>query len=164
MLDRSWERSFERHNPVWDDAPEINIGPPYGARAFNPSGSIPLPAAADGDVTVFEWRVPPAYDAVILGQYHAYIPSPLAIVNPFVEGSGDIEWRVWVDGRYAPDCGQMIVQMGTTRGLSPIAGGIQLRSNNLVRYVVYAPNSSGVLSAGLGSISAGLHGYLYPRL
>lgn len=141
---------------------EVVAGPPPGSYVFDPSALIPLPASADGDVTVFSIKVPLGFDGVILGQYHEYLPNPAA-PTPFVQGSGDIEWRIWIDGRYAADCGQMLVQLGKTSSLSPIHGGILLKSRNEVRYIVAAPNGSGALSPGIGNIAAGLHGYFYPR-
>lgn len=119
---------------------------------------MPLPASSDGDVVVVSMRVPYGYDGVITAQFHGYTQG-------FTEGSGDLEWRVRADGRYLRDCGDMQVTIGSPKQLSPIYGGLQLRSGNLVEYVVSAPNLSGLLPPpGTGNILAGLHGIFYPRM
>lgn len=147
-----------------EDAEEvIQSGPPAGAVTLNPSGAISLPDPSLGNVVIFQFRVPLGYDGILLGQYHGYIPAPLAPPTPFVEGSGDIAWRIAIDGRYARDCGQMEVSLGAQRALSPIAGGIQLRSANLVQYIAQFLNATGSLTPGLGSLPASLHGYCWPR-
>lgn len=145
------------------DAEEIISGPPHGSIPFNPQGAIPLPTAASGDVTVLSITVPLGYDGVILGQYNDYVPSPQGAPNLFEQGGGDIEWRVSADGRWVKDCGRILVTLGKADSLSTIHGGILLRSRNVVKYVVYAPNGSGVLTPGVGNIACGLHGYFWPR-
>lgn len=147
-----------------DDAEEIPTGPPPGAITLNPNGSTPLPTAIAGDVTIFSFRVPIGYDGIILGQFHGYVYSPVGPGSNFVEGSGDIIWRISINvSRYARDCGAMLVSLGSIRSESPIPGGIWLKSGDLVRYIVNAPNLSGSLNPGQGSILAGCHGYFWPR-
>jgi len=130
---------------------------PPGWRPFNPVGAIPLPAPGAGDVDVFKFRVPYGYDGVITAQYHGYTQN-------FTQGSGDILFRVKADGRYLRDEGNISMSIGNPKNLSPVSGGLQLRSGNLVEYVVNAPNTSGLLPPpGTGFILAGLHGFFYPR-
>lgn len=150
----------------YDDAEEIGQGPPTGSIPFNPTGQVPLPGPLNGDVIIFSTRVPLGYDGIILGQFHGYYPIPVApgpITSVFVEGSGDIRWRVAVAARFAKDCGDITVTLGTIRTLSTIAGGIQVRSGDLLQYIVNVPNTSGSLAPGVGSILAGLHGWFWPR-
>ncbi len=139
----------------WDEE-----GTPFGAITFNPSKSILLPNPALTDVVVFSFYVPVAYDGIILGQYHTY-----AGAGVFVEGSGDIVWRVRVNGRYPKDMGNMLTTQGSPKTLSAVAGGAFIHSHNFVEYLVSAPNTSGLLPLpGQGRILAGLHGYFYPRI
>jgi hypothetical protein len=155
--ERDWGGNFSEHE-------EVPMGPPEGAIAFNPTGAIPLPTVASGDNVIFQFRVPIGYDGVILGQYHGYITDPTAFPVPiFVEGSGDIVWRLESAGRFMRDCGLMEVSIGTLQNMSPIAGGLQVRSGDLIRYIVAAPNVTGALTAGVGNVVAGLHGYFWPR-
>jgi hypothetical protein len=149
-----------------DDAEEIPTGPPPGAITLNPNGQVPLPTAIAGDVTILEFRVPVGFDGIILGQFHGYYPARTGLppAPGFVQGSGDIIWRISINiVRYARDCGAMLVSLGSIQSESPIPGGIWLRSNDLVRYIVNAPNTSGSLAPGQGSILAGVHGYFWPR-
>jgi hypothetical protein len=143
------------------NAEEVISGPPAGSIPFTPFGSVLLPATSAGDVTVFTERVPLGYDGVILGQMQGY-SAPL-LPSPYVSGSGDIVWRVAVDGRYVRDCGNMIVELGSIRTMSSVVGGLQLRSGNVISYIVYVPNITGALTPGIGDIVCGLFGYFYPR-
>lgn len=139
------------------------IAPPKGAVHFNPNGIIPLPAPVDGDVQVFALKVPLGYDGIITGQFNVYIG------NGFIEGSGDLIWRVLVYDpvipRYLRDCGQIQATLGQVNIYATVPGGLLLRSGNTVAYVVNAPNTSGALPApGTGNIICGIHGWLWPRV
>ncbi len=139
----------------WDEE-----GTPNEAITFNPAKSILLPDPASTDVVIFSFYVPVAFDGIILGQYHAYSGAGV-----FVEGSGDIVWRVRVNGRYPKDMGNMLTTQGSPKTLSAVAGGAFIHSHNFVEYLVSAPNTSGLLPLpGQGRILAGLHGYFYPRI
>lgn len=136
---------------AWTDAPA-------GFVTFNPTKAIPLPDPADENVVILSFRVPFGYDGMILGQFHGYTGST------FEEGSGDIVWRIRANGRYMRDVGNMLVTIGSQITVAPIAGGLQVRSGNLVEYVVSAPNGSSSLPLpGQQNILASLHGYFYPR-
>ena len=136
------------------------VEPPSGAVTFNPDKAIPLPNTTDVNVVILSFRVPIAYDGILLAQYHAYRGA-----GAFVEGSGDIVWRVRVNGRYLRDMGDMQLSIGSPQTLSPCPGGLWLHSGNLVEYVVSAPNGSGALPLpGQGNILAGLHGWFWPRI
>ena len=131
-----------------------------GSIAFNPQKAILLPDPADVDVVIFSFKVPVGYDGMILGQYNT-------LSTFFAQGSGDIAWRIRADGRYLRDRGNITVSIGSNKRLYPVAGGLQLRSNNLVEFVVSAPNTGGSIhSPGRGQaiyVLAGLHGWFYPR-
>lgn len=136
------------------------VEPPPGAVTFNPDKAIPLPAPAVVNAVILSFRVPIAYDGIILAQYHAYRGA-----GAFVEASGDLVWRVRVDGRYLRDMGDMEVSIGSPQTLSPCPGGLWIQSGNLVEYVVSAPNGSGSLPLpGQGNILAGLQGWFWPRV
>lgn len=133
---------------------------PPGAVTFNPDKAIPLPAPAAVDVVVMSFRVPIGFDGIILAQYHGYRGA-----GTFIEASGDIIWRVRVNGRYLRDMGNMQLSIGSPQTLSPCPGGLWVLSGNLVEYVVSAPNGTGSLPLpGQGFILTGLHGWFYPRV
>lgn len=155
----------ERDWGTTNDDDEIIPGAPSGSVAFNPSGQIVLPTTVSGDNVILQFTVPVGYDGIILGQFHGYYKTPFAGILPpsFIEGSGDIVWRLSANGRFLRDCGNMLFSLGTIRSQSPVAGGLQLRSQDIVKYLVNVPNLSGNLAPGQGSIVAGLHGYFWPR-
>lgn len=141
-------------NEEWDEE-----GIPYGGVVFNSSKAIPLPDPAIPETVIFSVLVPIAYNGIVTGQYHNYVGPGV-----FVEGGGDIAWRVRVNGRYLRNMGNMLVTQGTPKTLSAVAGGAFVQSHNLIEYVVSAPNASGLLPLpGQGRILAGLHGYFFPR-
>jgi hypothetical protein len=138
------------------------ITPPYGAITFNPFKAIPLPAPAAGEVELFTFKVPIGYDGIITGQSNGYIG------NGFIEGSGDIHFRIAVNRntalRYLKDCGDIIFSLGQINNLLTAPGGLRLYSDNTVTLIVTCPNGSGSLPpAGTGQVFAALHGWLYPR-
>lgn len=140
---------------------EALIAPPSGALPFNPYDIIGLPSPAAGDTTIFSFKVPIGYDGVLLGHFHVFTGGG------FIEGSGDLAWRIAVNDpspRFLRDCGDMLVTIGRIAFYQTIPGGLQLRSGNVVSYIVNAPNTTGSLPApGTPSIIAGMHGYFYPR-
>lgn len=154
----------ERQWGTSNDDDEIIPGAPGGSIAFNPSGQLILPSTVSGDNVIFQFSVPVGYDGILLGQFHQYYQDPVGGLTPppFIEGSGDIVWRISATGRFVKDCGAMVVSLGSYRSQSPIAGGIQLRSQDLVQYIVNVPNVTGGLSPGQGQIAAGVHGYFWP--
>ena len=136
------------------------VEPPPGAITFNLDKAIPLPDPAAVDTVILSFRVPIAFDGILLAQYHAYRGSGV-----FVEASGDIVWRVRANGRYLRDMGNMQLSIGSPQTLSPVPGGLWLYSGDLVEYIVSAPNGSGNLPLpGQGNILAGLHGWFWPRI
>jgi hypothetical protein len=143
-------------------AAQAVIVPPKGAVTFNPFNAIPLPSPASGENTLFTFQVPIGYDGIITGQSNGYIGAG------FIEGSGDIVWRIVVNNfgtrRYLKDCGAILVSLGKVNLYQTIPGGMRIYSGNAVSVVVTAPNTSGALPpAGTGQIFAGLHGYHWPR-
>lgn len=147
---------FSMTEREWNDVPP-------GFKTFNPMGSLPLPSPAAGETIIFQFKVPIGYDGMIMGQYHGYSGPG------FVQGSGDLVFRIRVANntngpRYLKDCANMTVSIGSAKQIAQVFGGLQLRSGNIVQYIVDAPNTSGSLPLpGVGRILAGLHGYFYPR-
>jgi len=138
------------------------ISPPYGALTFNPFKAIPLPAPAAGDVVLATFQVPIGYDGIITGQSNGYIGAG------FMEGSGDIVWRIAVNQntalRYLKDCGAILFSLGQINNHQTVPGGMRLYSGDTVALIVTCPNTSGALPpAGTGQVFAGLHGWFYPR-
>lgn len=141
------------------------ITPPYGAITFNEFRTIPLPASAAGDVTLFTFAVPLGYDGIITGQSNGYINAG---AGAFIEGSGDLVWRIAVNEntalRYLKDCGAIIFSLGQINNLQTAPGGLRIYSQNTVSMIVAAPNGSGSLPPpGIGQVFGSLHGWMWPR-
>lgn len=130
-------------------------GTPPGARRFFETNFILLPTP--GDTTVLSFRVPYGYDGIILGNFQLFTGQN------FVEGSGDIIWRLKINLHYARDWGNLPVSLGSLQTLSPVEGGVYILSGDLITYQVNAVNTSGLLTPGLGRIICGLYGFFYPR-
>jgi hypothetical protein len=136
----------------------------FGANAV-PPGSVPLhrvrgivtPAPAAGDQTILEMRMPLGYDGLLAGIFHFYSG------NGFVQGSGDIVWRVQVNLRYMEDLGNIPFALGSPQSPVPLTEGQILLSGQTVRYIVNVPNLSGLIQVGQSQITAGLVGFLWPR-
>lgn len=90
------------------------VAMPAGGRRFKPistllvSSAIPFMGA---DVVVLSERVPVGYDGVI-SDIVCEIVSPTG--TGFVDGSGDITWRLEADNRFLRDMGNLKVQVDTT--------------------------------------------------
>jgi hypothetical protein len=137
----------------WEDDAAI----PHEAVPFNPTLGITTPAPAAGDQTVVSLRVPYGYDGLLTGIWWLY-----SGIN-FVQGSGDIIWRVQVNQRYVKDLSNVLFQLGNPKTPIPLTEGVILFSGQTVRIVVNVPNLSGQIQVGASTISAGLLGFYWPR-
>ena len=138
-------------NPPW-------IAMPPEGRRLSYVNSIALPAEnVETDVTTF--RVSSGYDGVITQHFQMFIPSG---PGAFVEGSGDITWRIRQNTRPVQGYHNMLFSAGGLQ--SPLlmeAGGIRIWSGQEFRYTVtLAAGSLGRLQAG--RIICGLIGWIYP--
>jgi hypothetical protein len=140
----------------WDEDFGANAVPPQAVPLHRVAGIVtPLPAA--GDQTILEMRMPLGYDGLLAGIFHFYSG------NGFVQGSGDIVWRVQVNLRYMEDLGNIPFALGSPQSPVPLTEGQILLSGQTVRYIVNVPNLSGLIQVGQSQITAGLVGFLWPR-
>lgn len=140
----------------WDEDFGANAVPP-GAVPLHRVAGIVTPAPAAGDQTILEYRVPTGYDGLLAGIFHFYSGAG------FVQGSGDILWRLRVNLHYVEDLGNIAYALGSPQSPIPLTEGQILLSNQVVRYIVNVPNLSGQIQVGQSQISAGLFGFLWPR-
>ena len=101
-------------------------------QAVQQTGSIALPAADGADYLVLGFLVPSGYFFEITSILHFYTG------NGFVEGSGDLAWRLMLGNRYAPSMGNMLTSTaGATAALYPIQEhSLIAMPNELIRYFV----------------------------
>ena len=137
----------------WD----LDSGLPANAVPFARPAAIVTPFTAAGDVVVLQFRVPVGYDGIIMQGYNLYQGSG------FVQGSGDILWRIRLNSYYVKDWGSMPFSFGSVRDPFPFADAIFLLSNQLVTMLVNVPNTSGSIQVGASRILGALMGYFLPR-
>ena len=90
-------------------------------------------------------------DGVITGNANHFVG------NGFVEGSGDVEWRIQLGRRYALDYGRILTTMGDLAQSSAFAGGgIRIYSNQRIQYLARITNFAALDPNGrvLGAIGS----------
>lgn len=145
---------------LWTVLPwEADFGSlPALAVPFKSIHSIPTPLASAGDVLVTRVIVPTGYDGLLSAIFWRYNG-----IN-FVEGSGDIFWRVRANQRYVKDLGNVGFTLGSSATPLPMTEGQQLQSGQAVSILVNVPNVSGGIQTGGGStVSGGLIGFFWPK-
>jgi hypothetical protein len=147
------------------------VSMPSEGRRFRPITSTPLTSFQTAgvfnglDVVVLQMPVPVGYDGVISDIVLNFGGSG------FVEGSGDITWRVAADylpvgglqtgGRYLRDMGNVTTSIGSLTQPSPVPrGGLRVYSKDLVTiFCAIAPAAT----VANGNIIASLGGWNWPR-
>lgn len=136
----------ESDRPPW-------IEPPAGAEPFEFVAAIPTPAAGVTAV-VLQFGVPYGYDGVIRRVSHNYTGGG------FVQGSGDLVWRLFRDGAAVRNFESLTIEFGSIQTPRPI-DAIRIFSGQVITYEVEHSASSGLPVAGTQIVCA-LGGYFYP--
>lgn len=127
------------------------VSEPPGSVPFDEQGGISLGAPQPGvDIPVVTMTVPYGFDGVI--KYIANAPTDPA----FVDFSGDLIWRILINGRPVRNFANILARKGTMaqgRIISPI----RIFSGDIVQYTVQF--AAGALT---GQVVCSLNGYLYP--
>ena len=145
---------------LWDALPwsEEQASLPALARSFRPVSGIITPAPAAGDTPVITLHVPHGWDAILAGFYWRYNG-----LN-FIEGSGDIFWRIRINQRFVKDLGNVGFTLGSPATPMPMTeGGQLLQTRQTVQILVNVPNISGTIQVGASRITAGLFGFFWPK-
>lgn len=130
---------------------------PKSAQPFRKTNAIPTPLAASGDVVVLDFQVPQGYDGLIAGLFNVYTGPG------FLEGNGDIQWRLLINKVYAIHLGLVLVTLGSQAQSYPVLGGIEVQSGTHIQYIVNVPNLSGGILPLNSQIVCGLEGLFYAR-
>jgi hypothetical protein len=135
---------------------------PAEGRKYQPVGILPVFGNFTGTNTaVVQMTVDTGYDGVIT-DIVCEITAPGA--TGFVEGSGDIVWRLQSNLRWMRDLGNVKVTMGslTSPGVVP-RGGLRIYSRELITLYVNLPvASSGIINSN-ANIICSFRGWMYPR-
>ena len=135
------------------------IQPPKNSVRRQPGGQFTIPIGPDGtDQLVFAFEMPYGYDGIIIELSNFWNGTG------FVEGSGDITWRVKIDRRFIPDFDTILTTRGVPQFPADVEGqGIPLLSGQTVQYfVAFAPGSDARLNFG-GQTICSFTGYIWPR-
>jgi hypothetical protein len=136
------------------------IQPPKNAVRWRPDGLLIIPAGPETatDIVVFQERVPLGYDGLLVAMTNVWNGTG------FIEGSGDISWRVKIDRRFIPFFDSIIMTQGEISIPVDIVGqGIPLLSNQLVQYFVNFGLGSETRLNATGTTYCAVTGYIWPR-
>jgi len=131
------------------------VYPPPGSQSFMIPGVIPTPAADGLDHVIFQATVPDGYYGVINGLSHNYTGPG------FVQGSGDLTFRILRNNQAVRNYSNILVEFGTPQQRLPI-DGIYLISGETFKYVVSVSTTAIIPVAGT-FIIAFFKGYFYPQ-
>jgi len=140
---------------------------PAEGRQFKPVGVSDVIGniATDSNIAVLQTIVPIGYDGVITDFVCEVVPSSGGVANGgFVEGSGQIHWRLSADRRYLRDLGDIQVTMGSLVQPSPVPrGGLRVYSKNLIEFDVNITGATAALLDPLARIVCSVTGWFYAR-
>lgn len=145
------------------------IAMPSGGRRFKPIGILNVPDLANPanvgvdiivpfNTSAGSLEVPDGWDGVITDVV-------MNITNsPFVEGSGDLTWRLSASQRYLRDMGDVITQLGSLTAPNPVPrGGLRVYSKNLITMTInFGANAPNTINPA-GKILVSVTGWFYPR-
>jgi hypothetical protein len=131
------------------DAPWIS--PPHGAVSFFPKTQVAIPAVG-GTSTILTMQVPNGSDGAIQKFSVNYVGGG------FVNGSGDIVWRILANGKAIRNANNIISEMGTQDSPFELSSTIRIYSGQTITVEV-----NHVANAALNqSVLAMLEGWFYP--
>lgn len=137
------------------DKPPYLVMPPQGNQ-FQQTGAVTLPGVAATNTLVVQWRVPVGYDGVITSLINFWSGG----AGTFVEGSGDIVWRVQINRRWVRNYGNITTTLGSlTTPCQLFRGGIRIYANELITYYVSHAANAGLTG---GNAVCSFLGYIYP--
>jgi hypothetical protein len=131
---------------------------PADGKKFQFVNSVEV-APFDGiDRIVLTFQVPPGYDGVISGLTQLYTGGG------FVEGSGDLTWRLKLNQVYPQSLGTMLTSMGSLQTPSPFGpGGLRIQSRQVVNYIVNVLPAAAARLDAAARIVCVADGWFYPQ-
>jgi hypothetical protein len=135
------------------------VAMPAAGRRFQQIGSIPRLAVEGVDTLVTTFNVPTGFDGVIVSVISMFTGGG------FVEGSGDIHYRIQINRRWLKDYGDVQTTLGTVGSPCMIyRGGVRLRTQEVCRYwVQLGAGALGRLDP-LGRFVCAFFGWFYPQV
>lgn len=158
MYERAEVMAEINRRAVCDVCPPPWADPPEEARRFQKVGSIPLPGVEGSDFLVLQMDVESGYDGVITTITNYFT------AGGYVNGSGDLIWRLMVDNQWVKDLDAIDIAVGRPSLPMQITGaGYRIQSHQKIRYFVQLGPGSLARLDPAGNIVCGLFGWLYPR-
>lgn len=125
---------------------------PAAGTPFNPTTYIPLPAQTVTAMVV-EFTVPEGRNGVINQMGNNFVGGG------FTDGSGDVVWRLLVNGQPYPNFANIIASLGNPAAPSGI-GAVRIFEKQLIQLVV---KNVGIAVIASQLIGGRLSGWFYPR-
>lgn len=140
------------------------VAMPKEGRRFKPINTLLVSTAipfTGTDITVMTERVPVGYDGVISDVVCEIVANG---GTGFLDGSGDITWRLEADNRMLRDMGNIQVRMGSLTNPSPVGRGmLRVYSHDLLKFVVNFAVGAEVRINPNAQIVCSITGWFYPR-
>jgi hypothetical protein len=131
---------------------------PENGEAFHYQTAIDTPAAGTNDQLVLEVQIPNGWVAVVKAVANVYTN------NSLLEGSGDLTWRIDVDGRFQPGFEAITTQLGTVNTPRDVIGAILARGGQKLRYTVSVAATAAIPTGASAKIICCFDGYFVPEL
>jgi hypothetical protein len=137
---------------------------PKEGRRFKPISTLLVSTAIPFtglDIPVLSTRVPVGYDGVISDVVCEITANG---ATGFVDGSGDITWRLQADNRFLRDMGNLKVTVGSLVTPSPVPRGmLRVYSHDLIQFLVnFAVGAEARINPN-AFIVCSVTGWFYPR-
>ena len=119
--------------------------------------SIATPAPGSS-ATVVSFYVPDGWIAIVKGVTNLYASAG------FVNGDGQLIWRIDKDGEYPPGFENIKTNLGNTEQPWPLSGAIIAVSGQLVRYTISTDAAATCPTGSTAPTVCGFDGYFVPAL
>ncbi len=147
---KSEDVKYSPNEPPW-------ILMPAQGRRFQVTNTIALPII-NTNTTVLQMLVPVGWDGVINGIVNRIVGAG------FIEGSGDVLWRIQSSRVYLRDYGQVTTSLGDlTNPCTLYGGGQRIYSGQIITYLVNLTAAGAAHIDPNSLVLCSLSGWTYPR-
>lgn len=118
---------------------------------------IPVSAfTANMDAPVLQKKVPLGFDGTIAA-------IVCMIVDPaYIDGSGQVTWRLLINEYWVPDCGAIVNQLGSLRAPFQV-GFVRMYSDQLVTFYANISTAGKAALSATSLVMTAVIGWVYPR-
>jgi hypothetical protein len=129
---------------------------PSQGREMNKQMAIALPAPGSGDVRILSFMLPTGYDGILYGLLQKFAGGG------FMNGSGDLTWRLQIGRRWVKNMSTMTTELGDYSGYLQLDEFIYLRTRQRVSMWVNVDATAGARLDPAGRVVVGLQGWVFP--